>query len=72
VTIEERSPEEVFPEISSFNHVKVRNPAFDITPAEYIDVICTEAGAIPPQMSFLIIKESWDGSCRIRHTTGLG
>jgi len=57
VTIEERSPEEVFPEISSFNHVKGRNPACDITPAEYIDVICTEAGAIPPQMSFLIIKE---------------
>jgi ribose 1,5-bisphosphate isomerase len=35
----------------------VRNPAFDVTPAEYIDLIVTEAGAIPPQMAYVIIRE---------------
>ena len=35
----------------------VRNPAFDVTPAEYIDMIVTEQGAIPPQMAYVIIKE---------------
>ena len=57
VTIEERDPEEVLPEISKYRHVRVRNPAFDITPHQYIDLICTEAGAIPPEMSYLIIRE---------------
>jgi ribose 1,5-bisphosphate isomerase len=57
VQIEERDPEEVFPDISKFKHVRVRNPAFDVTPHNYIDIICTEVGAIPPEMSYLIIKE---------------
>jgi len=57
VTIEEREPEEVLPDISKYKHVKVRNPAFDVTPHQYIDLICTEAGAIPPEMSYLIIRE---------------
>jgi len=25
-------------------NVTVRNPAFDVTPHQYIDIICTEAG----------------------------
>ena len=57
VTIEERSPEEVLPKSSDFKNIKVRNPAFDVTPHHYIDLICTEIGAIPPVMSYLIIKE---------------
>ena len=57
VTIEERDPQEVLPGIAQYKHVKVRNPAFDVTPHQYIDLICTEAGAIPPEMSYLIIKE---------------
>ncbi|UEC43514.1 MAG: Ribose 1,5-bisphosphate isomerase [Methanothrix sp.] len=57
VPIEERSPEEVYPGISELAHVRVRNPAFDVTPHRYIDVICTEIGAIPPEMSYLVIKE---------------
>lgn len=57
VPIEERSPEEVLPGISKYRNVRVRNPAFDVTPRQYIDVICTEAGMIPPEMSYLIIKE---------------
>jgi len=57
VTIEERGPEEVLPDISRYKYVRVRNPAFDVTPHQYIDLICTEAGAIPPEMSYLIIRE---------------
>ncbi len=57
VTIEEREAEEVLSDISKYKHVRVRNPAFDVTPHQYIDLICTEAGAIPPEMSYLIIKE---------------
>ena len=62
VTIEERDGKEVLPDISRYKHVKVRNPAFDVTPHQYIDLICTEAGAIPPEMSYLIIRErlGWD------------
>jgi ribose 1,5-bisphosphate isomerase len=62
VTIEEREAKEVLTDISKYNHVKVRNPAFDVTPHQYIDLICTEAGAIPPEMSYLIIRErlGWD------------
>lgn len=61
VPIEMRSPEEVYPEISKLQHVRVRNPAFDVTPHRYIDVICTEIGAIPPEMSYLVIKEMLGG-----------
>jgi ribose 1,5-bisphosphate isomerase len=57
VQIEERDPEEVLPDISKYKHIRVRNPAFDVTPHSYIDIICTEVGAIPPEMSYLIIKE---------------
>ena len=57
VTIEEREPAEVLPDISKYRHVTVRNPAFDVTPHQYIDLICTEAGAISPEMSYLIIRE---------------
>jgi ribose 1,5-bisphosphate isomerase len=62
VTIEEREAKEVLTDISKYKHVKVRNPAFDVTPHQYIDLICTEAGAIPPEMSYLIIRErlGWD------------
>lgn len=57
VPIEERSPDEVLAGISKYRNVRVRNPAFDITPRQYIDVICTEVGLIPPEMSYMIIKE---------------
>lgn len=57
VPIEERSPDEVLPDFKKYKHVHVRNPAFDVTPHQYIDLICTEVGAISPEMSYLIIKE---------------
>ncbi|MBO8181709.1 MAG: ribose 1,5-bisphosphate isomerase [Archaeoglobus sp.] len=57
VVIEERSPEEVAPKELLSLGVEVRNPAFDITPRRYIDLIVTEIGAIPPEMAYLVIKE---------------
>ena len=59
IQIEERSPDEVLPEAlaKTLPNVTVRNPAFDVTPPEYIDLIVTEAGAIPPQMAYVIIRE---------------
>jgi ribose 1,5-bisphosphate isomerase len=59
VEIEERDSDEVISKekLSEFSNVRVKNPAFDITPREYIDLICTEVGAIPPEMAYVIIKE---------------
>jgi ribose 1,5-bisphosphate isomerase len=59
ITIEERAGNEILADeiARTLPHVTVRNPAFDVTPAEYIDLIVTEAGAIPPQMAYIIIKE---------------
>jgi len=33
-----------------------------VTPPEFIDLIITEQGAIPPQMAYIIIREylGWD------------
>jgi ribose 1,5-bisphosphate isomerase len=59
VEIEERDSSEVLGKnkMEEFSNVSVRNPAFDVTPRDYIDLICTEEGAIPPEMAFLIIKD---------------
>lgn len=64
ILIEERTPDEVLPGAvrAGLPHVTVRNPAFDVTPAGYVDLIITEQGAIPPGMAYSIIKEhlQWD------------
>ncbi len=64
IRIEERQPNEVLADeiARTLPNVTVRNPAFDVTPAEYIDLIVTEQGAIPPQMAYIIIREylGWD------------
>jgi ribose 1,5-bisphosphate isomerase len=59
IQIEERAGNEVLAEEISrtLPNVTVRNPAFDVTPAEYIDLIVTEAGVIPPQMAYIIIRD---------------
>jgi len=44
--IEERSPREVLP--FPIKGVKVKNPAFDVTPADYVDAIACEEGLVPP------------------------
>lgn len=59
VEIEERDSGEVlsWEKLAELPNVSVRNPAFDVTPREYIDMICTEVGAIPPEMAYVIIRE---------------
>jgi ribose 1,5-bisphosphate isomerase len=59
IQIEERSPEEVLPRdvAEGLPNVRVRNPVFDVTPAEYVDLIVTEEGAIPPEMAYIIIRD---------------
>ncbi len=58
VEIEERSPDEVIDPRLAVG-VRVRNPAFDVTPPEYINAIITEKGIIPPQAAILVLKEEF-------------
>ena len=65
VTIEERPPDEVLPQWRKYsNLVRVRNPAFDVTPPEYIDAIITEQGIIPPRATILILLEEYGASLK--------
>ncbi|MDD1715287.1 MAG: ribose 1,5-bisphosphate isomerase [Methanoregulaceae archaeon] len=59
IRIEERGPEEVLPAAlaKKLPYVRVKNPVFDVTPPEYIDLIVTEEGAIPPQMAYIILRD---------------
>lgn len=59
VKIEERDPKEVVkPE--KFPNVEIRNPVFDVTPAEYIDLIITERGIIPPEAAYELLQEHFE------------
>jgi len=59
IPIEERPPGEVMSDeiVRKMPNLRVRNPAFDVTPAAYVDMIVTEAGAIPPAMAYMIIRD---------------
>jgi ribose 1,5-bisphosphate isomerase len=59
VEIEERPVTEIIPHPEEYSGIAIRNPAFDITPPEYIDVIVTEMGLIPPQAAILILTEQY-------------
>ena len=65
IEIEERPASEVLADdaAAALPYVTVRNPVFDITPAEYIDLIATEEGAIPPELAYIIMKDhlGWEG-----------
>jgi ribose 1,5-bisphosphate isomerase len=55
--IEERSWEEIWPEKPK--ELEIHNPAFDVTPANYIDGLITEDGLIPPHMVLHSIRNSF-------------
>ncbi len=59
VSIEFRDPTEIVPRewINEHPNVEVLNPAFDVTPPEYIDALITEIGVIPPQAAILVLME---------------
>ncbi|HDQ08126.1 MAG TPA: ribose 1,5-bisphosphate isomerase [Methanoculleus sp.] len=65
IPIEERAPQEVVDDeiAGMMPNVRVRNPAFDVTPAAYIDMIVTEAGGIPPGMAYVIIRDYLGWNC---------
>lgn len=56
IEIEERDANEVA-DPRDFKGIKIRNPAFDVTPPEYVDLIITERGVMPPQAALTLIKE---------------
>jgi ribose 1,5-bisphosphate isomerase len=58
VQIEYRDPSEVV-ENSKLPDVKVLNPAFDVTAAQYIDVFVTEFGVIPPAAVYHLLREKF-------------
>ena len=72
VEIEERDSGEVLSreKLAELPNVSVKNPAFDVTPREYIDMICTEVGAIPPEMAYVIIKEFLGWGIEEMNSTG--
>jgi len=59
VKIEERDPSEIVSkkDLGHIGSIKVRNPSFDVTPPEFIDLIITEWGIIPPVGAILILEE---------------
>ena len=59
IEIEERDPREIL-DSSKFPGLKIRNPAFDVTPPDYIDLIITERGIIPPQAAYTILQEEFE------------
>ncbi len=58
VAIEERDSKEV----ADIQGVAIRNPGFDVTEAQYVDMIITEEGVMPPQAAYHLLKEKykWD------------
>ncbi|MEM2144514.1 MAG: ribose 1,5-bisphosphate isomerase [Candidatus Jordarchaeaceae archaeon] len=61
IEIEERDIEEVIDRetLKMIGNPKVLNPAFDVTPPQYIDLIITERGIIPPQAAFTILQQEF-------------
>ncbi len=59
VKIEERNASEIIsPSDVKYPSITVANPSFDVTPPEYVDLIITEKGIIPPQAAILLLQES--------------
>ncbi len=63
IEIEERNWREVISEEKKeeIGNIRVRNPAFDVTPPELIDLIITEKGIISPQAAITILKSEYGG-----------
>ena len=58
IEIEERDPSYVLGGHKlKVPRLKVRNPAFDVTSPQDIDLIITERGVIPPQAAIMIVRE---------------
>jgi ribose 1,5-bisphosphate isomerase len=62
IEIEERDPGFVLDDsdLGKLTNIRVRNPAFDVTSPQDIDLIITERGVIPPQAAIMIVREQKD------------
>jgi ribose 1,5-bisphosphate isomerase len=60
IEIEERDPANVLEdaEMRKLENLTIRNPAFDVTSPEDIDLIITERGVIPPQAAIMVVRET--------------
>jgi ribose 1,5-bisphosphate isomerase len=59
IIIEERSPKEVYRGLvrpRNLKHVKIRNPAFDITPWKFVTAVVTEKGILKPKQVMRMLK----------------
>ena len=62
VKIEERETSEVVRPGEIPESVKIFNPVFDSTPAQYIDAIITEVGMVPPTAVYdILVRQLGDG-----------
>jgi len=59
VEIEEREPNEIV-NPKRFPGVRIRNPVFDVTPPDYIDLIITERGIVPPSAAYTLLQEQFE------------
>jgi ribose 1,5-bisphosphate isomerase len=59
IEIEERDPAFVLDdvELRKLPNITVRNPAFDVTSPQDVDLIITERGVIPPQAAIMIVRD---------------
>ncbi|WP_135666002.1 ribose 1,5-bisphosphate isomerase [Halorhabdus rudnickae] len=66
VDIEMRAEREVVdtPTREQIGNVRVENPAFDVTPARYVDAIVTERGQYPPESVVTLMRELYGGSTK--------
>jgi ribose 1,5-bisphosphate isomerase len=64
ITIEERDASYVLDdvELRKMPNLRVRNPAFDVTSPQDIDLLITERGVIPPQAAIMIVRDQTFGS----------
>ena len=62
VKIEERETSEVVRPGEIPDSVRIFNPVFDSTPAQYIDAIITEVGMVPPTAVYdILVRQLGDG-----------
>lgn len=59
VEIEERDATEVLAddERGEIGDIRIKNPAFDVTPPRYVDAIVTERGQFPPESIVILMRE---------------
>ncbi len=68
IELEERDPAEVIRKdlLGDYPTLKIRNPQFDVTPPEYIDVLISERGLIPPSGVFSVMREIFKDHMKFR------